>query len=171
MENNINGLEMMSKDELIDLLQKMMNGGVSLSFNGKRTAQVIQRKVMPRVVKINKKLSFNDENGKCKNLIIDGENLQGMVTLYKYKGTVDLILTDPPYNTGKDFRYNDKWDTDPNDPELGSLVTLEDGSRHTKWIKFMYPRIQMMYSMLKSRSVFASGYTAHNTAIPGSRSA
>lgn len=145
MENNINGLEMMSKDELIDLLQKMMNGGVSLSFNGKRTAQVIQRKVMPRVVKINKKLSFNDENGKCKNLIIDGENLQGMVTLYKYKGTVDLILTDPPYNTGKDFRYNDKWDTDPNDPELGSLVTLEDGSRHTKWIKFMYPRIQMMY--------------------------
>lgn len=43
MENNINGLEMMSKDELIDLLQKMMNGGVSLSFNGKRTAQVIQR--------------------------------------------------------------------------------------------------------------------------------
>ena len=33
MENNINGLEMMSKDELIDLLQKMMNGGVSLSFN------------------------------------------------------------------------------------------------------------------------------------------
>lgn len=148
MENNINGLEMMSKDELIDLLQKMMNGGVSLSFNGKRTAQVIQRKVMPRVVKINKKLSFNDENGKCKNLIIDGENLQGMVTLYKYKGTVDLILTDPPYNTGKDFRYNDKWDTDPNDPELGSLVTLEDGSRHTKWIKFMYPRIQMMYSML-----------------------
>ena len=150
MENNINGLEMMSKDELIDLLQKMMNGGVSLSFNGKRTAQVIQRKVMPRVVKINKKLSFNDENGKCKNLIIDGENLQGMVTLYKYKGTVDLILTDPPYNTGKDFRYNDKWDTDPNDPELGSLVTLEDGSRHTKWIKFMYPRIQMMYSMLKA---------------------
>lgn len=150
MENNINGLEMMSKDELIDLLQKMMNGGVSLSFNGKRTAQVIQRKVMPRVVKINKKLSFNDENGKCKNLIIDGENLQGMVTLYKYKGTVDLILTDPPYNTGKDFRYNDKWDTDPNDLELGSLVTLEDGSRHTKWIKFMYPRIQMMYSMLKS---------------------
>ncbi len=103
MENNINGLEMMSKDELIDLLQKMMNGGVSLSFNGKRTAQVIQRKVMPRVVKINKKLSFNDENGKCKNLIIDGENLQGMVTLYKYKGTVDLILTDPPYNTGKDL--------------------------------------------------------------------
>ena len=51
--------------------------------------------------------------------------------------------------------YNDKWDTDPNDPELGSIVTLEDGSRHTKWIKFMYPRIQMMYSMLKPNGILA----------------
>lgn len=42
--------------------------------------------------------------------------------LYKSRGQVDLILTDPPYNTGGDFRYNDKWDTDPKDPDLGELV-------------------------------------------------
>ncbi|SEV85330.1 site-specific DNA-methyltransferase [[Clostridium] fimetarium] len=155
MDNNTNNLELMNKDELIELVTKMMNGGVTLSFNGKRTAQVIQRKVMPRIVKIKKEFSFNEENGKSRNLIIDGENLQAMVTMYKYKGLIDLIVTDPPYNTGKDFRYNDKWDSDPNDPELGSLVTLEDGSRHTKWIKFMYPRIQMMHSMLKSKGVLA----------------
>ncbi|ROR28507.1 adenine-specific DNA-methyltransferase [Mobilisporobacter senegalensis] len=155
MENNLESIELMSKEELVELIAKMLNGGVSLSFNGKRTAQVIQRKVMPRVIKINKELSFNDDNGKCENLIIDGENLQAMVTLYKYKGSIDLIVTDPPYNTGKDFRYNDKWDTDPNDPDLGSLVTLEDGSRHTKWMKFMLPRIQMMYAMLKSNGILA----------------
>ena len=45
-----------------------------------------------------------------------------MVTLYKYRGQVDLIVTDPPYNTGEDFRYNDKWDKDPNDPNLGELI-------------------------------------------------
>lgn len=78
-----------------------------------------------------------------------------MVTLYKYKGQIDLIITDPPYNTGKDFRYNDKWDTDPNDPDLGEVVTIEDGSRHTKWMKFMLPRIQMMRAMLKSNGVLA----------------
>ena len=68
-----------------------------------------------------------------------GENLQTMVTLYKYRGEVDLIITDPPYNTGQQFRYNDKWDEDPNDPELGTLVAKEDGSRHTKWIKAIMP--------------------------------
>lgn len=67
-----------------------------------------------------------------------------MVTLYKYRGQVDLILTDPPYNTGQSFRYNDKWDEDPNDPDLGTIVAKEDGSRHTKWIKALMPRLQMM---------------------------
>ncbi|MDF2542685.1 MAG: site-specific DNA-methyltransferase [Herbinix sp.] len=155
MESNINSLEMMSKEELLDFAKKMINGGVSLSFNGKRTAQVIERKVMPRIVKIDKELSFNVNTVDGKNIIIDGENLQAMVTLYKYKGQIDLIITDPPYNTGKDFRYNDKWDTDPNDPDLGEVVTLEDGSRHTKWMKFMLPRIQMMKSMLKPNGVLA----------------
>ena len=155
LDANVNNLELMSKEELVETLTKMINGGVALSFNGRRTAQMIQRKVMPRAVRINKELSYNDLSGKCNNLLIDGENLQAMVTLYKYRGTVDLIVTDPPYNTGKDFRYNDKWDTDPNDPELGAIVTLEDGSRHTKWIKFMYPRIQMMHSMLKPNGVLA----------------
>lgn len=155
MDTNLNSLEIMSKEELLDFAKKMISGGITLSFNGKRTAQVIERKVMPRIVKIDKELSFNDNTIEGNNIIIDGENLQAMVTLYKYKGQIDLILTDPPYNTGKDFRYNDKWDTDPNDPDLGELVTLEDGSRHTKWMKFMLPRIQMMKAMLKPNGVLA----------------
>lgn len=155
MDTNLNSLEMMSKEELLDFAKKMINGGITLSFNGKRTAQVIERKVMPRIVKIDKELSFNDNSIEGNNIIIDGENLQAMVTLYKYKGQIDLIVTDPPYNTGKDFRYNDKWDTDPNDPDLGELVTLEDGSRHTKWMKFMLPRLQMMKAMLKPNGVLA----------------
>jgi adenine-specific DNA-methyltransferase len=156
MEDNLTSLELMSKEELLEFAKKTVNGGITLSFYGKRTAQVIQRKVMPRSVKIDEKLSYNSEKiHGGKNIIIDGENLQAMVTLYKYKGQIDLIVTDPPYNTGKDFRYNDKWDTDPNDPDLGELVTLEDGSRHTKWMKFMLPRIQMMREMLKPNGVLA----------------
>ena len=155
MDSNLNSLEMMSKEELLEFAKKIISGGITLSFNGKRTAQVIERKVMPRIVKVAKELSFNDNSIEGNNIIIDGENLQAMVTLYKYKGQIDLIVTDPPYNTGKDFRYNDKWDTDPNDPDLGEIVTLEDGSRHTKWMKFMLPRIQMMKAMLKSNGVLA----------------
>ncbi len=64
-------------------------------------------------------------------------------------------MTDPPYNTGEDFRYNDKWDKDPNDPDLGDLVPKDDGSRHSKWLKFMTPRIWMMREMLKPGGVIA----------------
>jgi adenine-specific DNA-methyltransferase len=88
-------------------------------------------------------------------LVIEGDNLQAMVTLYKERGKVDLILTDPPYNTGNDFRYNDKWDDDPNDPGLGDFISDQDGARHTKWMKFMWPRLQMMKAMLKPAGVLA----------------
>ncbi len=74
-----------------------------------------------------------------------------MVTLYRDRGQVDLIITDPPYNTGNDFRYNDNWDKDPNDPGLGDLVAADDAARHTKWMKFMYPRLQMMQSDAQAR--------------------
>ena len=145
-------LSLLSKEELIQIIEKMTSGGISLSFNGKRTAEVIQRKVMPRQVRIDDDLSFGNNDN---NLIIEGENLQAMVTLHKYKGLVDLIITDPPYNTGKDFRYNDKWDSDPNDPYLGELVASDDGSKHTKWLKFMLPRIKMMKAMLKPSGIIA----------------
>ena len=78
-----------------------------------------------------------------------------MATLYRERGQVDLIVTDPPYNTGTDFRYNDRWEEDPNDPGIGDLVSADDGGRHTKWMRFMWPRLQMMRLMLKPGGVLA----------------
>jgi hypothetical protein len=101
----------------------------------------ISRKVRPGVTRRMKDLHVGTPEDQSRNLLIEDENLQAMVTLYKYGGQVDLILTDPPDNTGQYFRYTDRWDEDPNDPELGTLVTLEDGSRHTKWMKAMLPRL------------------------------
>ncbi|MXV21850.1 site-specific DNA-methyltransferase [Deinococcus xianganensis] len=100
-------------------------------------------------------MHIGTEEEQERNLLIEGENLQGMVTLHRFKGEIDLILTDPPYNTGQDFRYNDKWDTDPNDPELGHIVPKEDTGRHTKWMKFMLPRLYQMKEMLKDSGVVA----------------
>lgn len=71
---------------------------------------------------------------RASNLIVEGDNLHAMVSLYKYRDQVDLVLADPPYNTETDFRYNDRWDEDPNDPDLGSIVPAEDGSRHSKGV-------------------------------------
>ena len=42
------------------------------------------------------------------NLYIEGDNLDAMKLLKKsYAGKVDVIYIDPPYNTGKDFIFND----------------------------------------------------------------
>lgn len=129
--------------------------GISMNYTGRTAPWQIIRQVKPKLHRINKKLSIDDKKNQAENEIWDGENLSAMVTLYKYRGQVDLILTDPPYNTGEDFRYNDKWDKDPNDPELGELVPKDDGSRHSKWLKFMTPRIWMMREMLKPGGVIA----------------
>lgn len=155
IENNIDSVDTMSKDELLKIVKKMLSGGISVMFHGKKSASEIKRKVRPRIMKMDKKLSVGSEDEAAKNMLIEGENLQAMVTLYNYKGAIDLIVTDPPYNTGQQFRYNDKWDTDPNDPELGEIVTLDDGSKHTKWMKFMLPRLQMMKDMLKLGGILA----------------
>ncbi len=148
-------LTKLSREDLESLARGLIGNGVALSFHGKRSAMRIARKVRPRQTRREPKLHVGSADEQCKNLLIEGENLQAMVTLYKFHGQVDLILTDPPYNTGQYFRYNDRWDSDPNDPELGTIVSSEDGSRHTKWIKAMMPRLQIMRAMLKPSGVIA----------------
>lgn len=154
--------EELPKSALIRMLQEhdaasrdAGKDGIVMNYTGRTAPWQIIRLVKPKLSRIIKKHSVGDECFQAENEIWDGENLSTMVTLYKHRGQVDLIITDPPYNTGEDFRYNDKWDKDPNDPDLGDLVPKDDGSRHSKWLKFMTPRIWMMREMLKPGGVIA----------------
>lgn len=153
--DNLNDLDLLTRDELVDMLREQAEAGVKLSFPGKAVARRLARRVRPRVQKTIKKYGAGPEAERARNVLVEGDNLQTMVTLYKERGHVDLILTDPPYNTGGDWRYNDRWDEDPNDPGIGELVSAEDRARHTKWMKFMYPRLQIMKQMLKPGGVLA----------------
>lgn len=148
----------LSREDLIDLLQERdadEAGGLRLHYKGQTPPWRIVRRVQPRRQKIEQKLSAGPEEDQASNMIVEGDNLHAMVSLYKYRGQVDLVLTDPPYNTGSDFRYNDKWDEDPNDPDLGALVPADDGSRHSKWLRFMVPRLWAMREMLRPGGVLA----------------
>jgi adenine-specific DNA-methyltransferase len=154
--------EQLSRAALIQMLKEQEaslldagRDGIVMNYSGRTAPWQIIRQVKPKLSRILKKVCVGDEESQCQNEIWDGENLSAMVTLYKYRGQVDLILTDPPYNTGEDFRYNDKWDKDPNDPDLGDLVPKDDGSRHSKWLRFMTPRVWMMREMLKPGGVIA----------------
>ncbi len=148
-------LEKMSKAELIEYIRSQEEAGVRVTFAGKNVARKIARRVQPRICQNIASRGVGSPENQSRNAIVEGENLQAMTTLYKERGQVDLFLTDPPYNTGGDFRYNDKWDDDPNDPDLGDLVSAEDRARHTKWMKFMWPRLSLMKDMLKPNGVLA----------------
>src|SRR5699024_4868357 len=131
-------LEELPVEQLIEMIRERTGAGVNLSFPGKVLARQLGRRVRPRNQRTVKFLSCGDENGRSRNLVIEGDNLQALASLYRERGQIDMILTDPPYNTGGDFRYNDKWDKDPNDPDMGEFVGSDDPAKHTKWMKFMY---------------------------------
>lgn len=148
----------LSREDLLALLLRRdaeEAGALRLHYRGETPPWQIVRRVWPRRQKVEPKLSWGNEAEQSANLLIEGDNLQSMVSLYKYRGQVDLVLTDPPYNTGNDFRYNDKWDIDPNDTDLGKIVPADDGSRHSKWLRFMVPRLWMMREMLRPDGVLA----------------
>lgn len=155
MVDDLTELESLPVEQLIEMIREKTGAGVNLSFPGKVLARQIGRRVRPRNQRTVGYLSAGDEQGRSRNLIIEGDNLQALASLYRERGEIDMILTDPPYNTGVDFRYNDKWDKDPNDPDMGEFVGSDDPAKHTKWMKFMYPRLQMMKAMLKPAGVLA----------------
>lgn len=94
--SDLNNLELLDQEDLIKIIHRMETGGVAVMFNGKRSAMEIQKKVRPRAVRVRKELSYGSQEDQSPNIVLEGENLQGMVTLYKYKNKIDLILTDPP---------------------------------------------------------------------------
>lgn len=99
------------------------------------------------------------------NLIIEGDNLEVLKLLQKsYAGKVKLIYIDPPYNTGKDFVYPDKFqDNIRNYLELTgqtgeggkklSANTEASGRFHTDWLNMMYPRLKLARNLLRDDGV------------------
>ena len=83
------------------------------------------------------------DNGGQMNFLIEGDNLASLQLLEKtYKGKIDLIYIDPPYNTGnQDFIYDDRY------------VNSDDLFSHSKWISFMNVRLQVAKKLLKNEGI------------------
>jgi adenine-specific DNA-methyltransferase len=77
------------------LLAEAGQNGIVMNYTGRTAPWQIIRLVKPKLSRIIKRLSVGDETTQSENELWDGENLSAMVTLYKYRGQVDLILTDP----------------------------------------------------------------------------
>ena len=98
------------------------------------------------------------------NLMIEGDNLEVLKLLQKsYAGKVKMIYIDPPYNTGKDFVYQDNFqDNIKNYQELTGQVdggqkissnTESSGRFHTDWLNMMYPRLKLSRNLLREDGV------------------
>lgn len=99
------------------------------------------------------------------NLYIEGDNLEVLKLLREnYLGKVKMIYIDPPYNTGNDFIYNDKFGKDKQeyihnsgqeDEEGNRLVnnTESNGRFHTDWLNMIYPRLKVARDLLTEDGV------------------
>lgn len=81
-------------------------------------------------------------SGGKENLIIEGENLEVLEFLMKnYKGKIDLIYIDPPYNTGNsNLGYND------------SRKSKTDAYSHSVWLSFMKKRLVKARKLMAQKS-------------------
>ncbi|WP_232730550.1 site-specific DNA-methyltransferase [Helicobacter pylori] len=76
--------------------------------------------------------SENEING----TLIKSENYQALNSLKnRYKETIDCIYIDPPFNTGSDFAYIDKF-------------------QDSTWLSLMHNRLELAYDFLSSQGSF-----------------
>jgi adenine-specific DNA-methyltransferase len=99
------------------------------------------------------------------NLFIEGDNLEVLKLLQKsYANKIKMIYIDPPYNTGKEFVYPDKFQDNldtylkytgqKGDEGLKFTSNTETGGRkHTNWLNMMYPRLKLAKSLLRQDGV------------------
>ena len=98
------------------------------------------------------------------NLFIEGDNLDALKLLQEiYLGRIKAIYIDPPYNTGKDFLYKDKFTMSKAEyekktgarDEAGKLIANPDsgGRYHSNWLSMMYPRLKLARNLLSQNGV------------------
>jgi len=134
-----------------------------LSWHGKRRARQIALQPSAGTLRPAPDQSVNWDT--TQNIFIEGDNLEVLKLLQKsYHRKVKMIYIDPPYNTGKEFIYPDKWQdnldtylryTGQVDGEgLKISVNAETGGRyHTHWLNMMYPRLKLARNLLREDGV------------------
>jgi adenine-specific DNA-methyltransferase len=100
-----------------------------------------------------------------KNLFIEGDNLDALKLLQEsYLGKIKFIYIDPPYNTGKEFIYDDDFSentqsyfqrSNQKDDTGNRLVanTEANGRFHSDWLSMMYPRLKLARNLLKDSGI------------------
>lgn len=134
-----------------------------MDWPGKRDALKLIQSSSRATLKPCREESVDFDN--TENLFIEGDNLEVLKLLQKsYYGKVKMIYIDPPYNTGKEFIYPDKYSESLNTylsyagllDDVGRKFTTNaasEGRFHTKWLNMMYPRLYLARNLLRDDGV------------------
>ena len=146
------------KQELTNDLIDEKKEKYQLTWAGKRQSVIEANTQINKTLIPLKEKSINYDN--TKNIYIEGDNLEVLKILQEsYLNKIKCIYIDPPYNTGKDFIYNDKF-ADSLDDELNKsgqadeynnkLIsnTESNGRFHSDWLSMMYSRLKLSRNLL-----------------------
>ena len=147
-----------------DLEDEESNEKYEFTWRGKRNAKRIANSPARNTTLIaNKDKSKNWDS--TKNVYVEGDNLEVLKLLQKaYSERIKMIYIDPPYNTGHDFVYKDKFNDSYNNylketgqlDDEGNVTTTNresNGRFHTDWLNMMYPRLKLARNLLTDDGV------------------
>ena len=130
----------------------------SFTWNGKDRARRIAQTPSAGTLRPCPEESVNWDT--TQNLFIEGDNLEVLKLLQKsYHKQVKMIYIDPPYNTGGEFIYPDRFQdnldtylryTGQVDGEgfKTSANSESAGRYHTNWLNMMYPRLRLAKNLM-----------------------
>ncbi len=154
-------------DKLKEILsEEISDAPESYTFNwvGKNAARAdayrkINKTLRPCVVE-----SKNFDT--TENLYIEGDNLEVLKLLQQsYLHKIKMIYIDPPYNTGNDFIYHDKFVTDAEEYAAETKLFDDDGNKnfventesnprfHSDWCSMIYSRLLLARNLLTDDGV------------------
>ena len=98
------------------------------------------------------------------NMIIEGENLEAMKCLLAgYRERIKCIYIDPPYNSGDDHIYSDKWHEERAAYWESIGITVKgvkldtnvesNGRFHSNWMNMMFSRLLLARQLLRKDGV------------------
>lgn len=149
-----------------DLLRQMLSDDVlegdeayEFTWVGKKASIVEANKPIRKTLRPCPEESKNWDT--TENLYIEGDNLEVLKLLQEaYLGKVKMIYIDPPYNTGHDFIYNDRFEMDKQEYDQQIGLFDDEGNKqfaensesnprfHSDWCSMMYSRLMLARTLL-----------------------
>ncbi len=134
-----------------------------LNWPGKREALLTANAPIAKTLRPCREESLDFDT--TKNLFVEGDNLDVLKLLQEtYLAKIKLIYIDPPYNTGRDFIYDDDFSGDSESYLIRSNQKDDQGSRlianteangrfHSDWLSMIYARLRLARNLLKDDGV------------------